>query len=131
METTLNHHTSAGHSKISLWTGRIISGICVLFLLFDAIAKILKASQAITASVALGIPEHTIPAIGILLLICTIIYSIPRTAILGAILLAGYVGGAIAIMMRAGQPVYFATVFGMLVWLGLYLRNEKVRNFLF
>jgi len=131
METTLSHPTSAGHSKLAIWAGRIISGICILFLLFDAIAKIIKASQAITASVALGIPEHTIPAIGILLLICTIIYSMPRTAILGAILLTGYLGGAIAIMMRAGQPVYFATVFGILVWLGLRLRNEKVRSILF
>ncbi|HEX8376596.1 MAG TPA: DoxX family protein [Pedobacter sp.] len=131
METTINQQVNAKHSRTALWLGRIISSICVFFLLFDAIAKILESSQAVTGSVALGIPEHIIPAIGVVLLISTIIYSIPRTAILGAILLTGYLGGAIAIMLRAGQPLYFATVFGILVWLGLYLRNEKVRKFLF
>jgi hypothetical protein len=131
METTINQQVNARHSRTALWAGRVISSICVLFLLFDAVAKILKSSQAVTGSVALGIPEYSIPAIGVLLLISTIIYSIPRTAIMGAILLTGYLGGAIAIMMRAGQPLYFAAVFGILVWLGLYFRNEKVRKFLF
>ena len=130
METTLSHQATTEYSKTSLWTGRVISGICILFLLFDAIAKIVNASQSVEGSVALGIPEHTIQGIGVTLLICTIIYFIPRTAILGAILLTGYLGGAIAIMLRANQPIYFALVFGILVWLGLYLRNAKVRNFL-
>jgi len=115
-------------SKLALWTGRIVSGLCILFLLFDAIGKIIKESHSVSGSIALGIPEHTIQGIGTTLLICTVLYLIPRTAIIGAILLTGYLGGAMAIMSRAGQPIYFALVFGILVWLGLYLRNETVRK---
>lgn len=130
METTLSATATTETSKISIWTGRAISGICILFLLFDAIGKIFKAAPSINGSVALGIPEHTIPGIGITLLICTIIYLIPRTAILGAVLLTGYLGGAMAIMVRAEQQFYFALAFGILVWAGLYLQNKKVRSFL-
>jgi hypothetical protein len=131
METTISHPTSvAAPSKVSLWAGRVISGICILFLLFDAVCKVIKESHAVSGSTALGIPEHIIPGIGITLLICTMIYIVPRTAIIGAILLTGYLGGATAIMVRADQPIYFSIVFGILVWLGLYLRNDKARKLL-
>jgi len=131
METTSSQTTEKTPSKTAVWIGRIISGICILFLLFDAIGKIVKESHSISGSIALGIPENTIQGIGAALLICTIVHLVPRTAILGAILLTGYLGGAIAIMVRAGQPVYFALVFGILVWLGLYLRNAKIKSLLF
>lgn len=128
MEATLPTNAKSSTSKTALWAGRTISGLCILFLLFDALCKIIKEQHAISASTALGIPEGTIPGIGVTLLICTLLYAIPRTAIWGAILLTGYLGGAMAIMMRAGQPVYFALVFGLLVWLSLYLTNSQVRN---
>lgn len=130
METTFSSKATFEQSKTAAWSGRVISGICVLFLLFDAIGKIIKAAPSVNGSLELGIPEHIVQGIGILLLICTIVYLIPRTAILGAILLTGYLGGAIAIMVRADRSLYFALVFGILVWVGLCLRNEKARRFL-
>jgi len=112
--------------KVAL-TGRIISALCVLFLLFDALGKVFKESHHMEGSVALGWPADQVQSIGIALLVSTILYIIPRTAVLGAILITGYLGGAIAIMVRAEQPLYFASVFGVLVWAGLYLRDEKIR----
>jgi hypothetical protein len=119
--------STSATSKTSLWIGWIISGLCILFLLFDAIMKIIKEEHSVKGSVQLGWPEHAIQGIGIALLISTILYLIPKTSILGAILLTGYLGGAIAIMIRAEQSLYFALVFGLLVWLGIYLRDEKLR----
>lgn len=107
--------------------GWIISGICILFLVFDAVMKIIKDIHSIEGSVQLGWPEHLVQPIGIVLLICTVLYAFPRTAFIGTILLTGYLGGAIAIMVRAQQPLYFALVFGILLWIGLCLRNEKIR----
>jgi hypothetical protein len=128
MEATFVHQTRkirAGKAEIS---GRIISALVTLFLLFDSIMKVIKESHSIEGSAQLGWPVSQVQSIGLVLLICTILYIIPRTAILGAILLTGYLGGAIAIMVRAGQPLYFASVFGILVWAGLYLRDEKLRT---
>lgn len=127
---TLQATSTTQQSVKAVWTGRIISSLCILFLLFDAIGKIVKESHSIEGSVQLGWPEHLIQPIGIALLICTILYIFPRTAFIGAILLTGYLGGAIAIMVRAGQPLYFALVFGILVWIGLYFRNPKLKALL-
>jgi hypothetical protein len=120
-------------SKVSIWTGRVLRGLCVLFLLFDAVGKIMKEIHVVQTCATLGLPESTLLGVGLTLLLCTIIYAIPRTAYLGAILLTGYLGGAIAIMMRAGQQVYFASALGLLVWLGLYLcdgKNSFFRSFI-
>ena len=130
METTLSGNTTLERSKISIWAGRVISGLCILFLLFDAIGKIIKAAPSVSGSVELGIPEHTIQGIGLTLLVCTIIHLIPRTAILGAVLLTGYLGGAMAVMLCAGRSIYFALAVGILVWIGLCLRNDKARSWL-
>ncbi|WP_214226270.1 DoxX family protein [Pedobacter sp. B4-66] len=127
---TLQATTTTQQSVKAVWTGRIVSALCILFLLFDAIGKIVKESHSIEGSVQLGWPEHLIQPIGIVLLICTILYVFPRTAFIGAILLTGYLGGAIAIMVRAGQPLYFALVFGILVWIGLFFRNPKLKALL-
>jgi len=108
--------------------GKIISGFCILFLLLDAVMKVVKDPRSMEGSVQLGWPAGAVQAIGIALLVSTILYLIPRTAMLGAILLTGYLGGAIAIMVRADQSLYFALVFGILVWAGLYLRDEKIRS---
>ncbi|GGM83775.1 membrane protein [Dyadobacter beijingensis] len=128
MEATfVNPDTKSSGSKVAL-AGKIISALCVLFLLFDALGKVFKESHHMEGSTALGWPADQVQSIGIALLISTIIYVIPRTAILGAILITGYLGGAIAIMVRVGQPLYFAAIFGVLVWAGLYLRDEKLRE---
>ncbi|MHA4741818.1 DoxX family protein [Dyadobacter sp. MSC1_007] len=128
MEATFVNETAKNQSSKGVLAGKIISALCILFLLFDAIMKVIKESHSIEGSAQLGWPVDQVQSIGIALLISTILYIIPRTAILGAILLTGYLGGAIAIMVRAGQPLYFAAVFGVLVWAGLYLRDEKLRK---
>lgn len=120
-------------SKGSLWTGRVLSGVVVLFLLFDSVTKILKAQQVIDATIRIGFPLSTIVPIGIVLLVCTILYALPQTSVLGAILLTSHLGGAVSANVRAGSPVFnsvFAIVFGVLVWLGLYLREPRLRALL-
>lgn len=113
-----------------LWTGRILSGLVVLFLLMDGVMKLFKPAPVVTASAELGWPDQIIIATGILLLICTILYAVPRTAILGAILLTGYLGGAVAIQWRIGHPLFAETLFpvymGIVLWAGLYLRDEQL-----
>lgn len=131
METTVSSQKLTGApSNATLWVGWVISGLCILFLLFDAVMKIIKEIHSVQGSAQLGWPEHAIQPIGVALLIGTLLYAIPRTAVLGAVILTGYLGGAIAIMVRAEQQLYFALAFGLLVWLGLYLRNEKLRELL-
>lgn len=117
-------------SKGTLWAARIISGLVALFLLLDGAMKLAKPAFVVEATVRLGYPESTIVPIGVVLIVCTVLYLIPRTAVLGAILLTAYLGGAVATQVRAGEPVFsiiFAIVFGVLVWLGLYLRNPTLR----
>jgi hypothetical protein len=118
-------------SKAALWAGRTISGLLALFLLFDAFTKILKAPAVIAAAAQLGFSESQIFGIGILLLLCTIVYVIPRTSILGAILLTGYLGGATVTQLHSTQPfftTFFPPMFGALVWAGIFLRDRAVRS---
>ena len=114
-------------SKTSLWAGRIISALVVLFLLFDAVTKLMKIAPVLEAFTRLGFSTGLAVPIGGLLLVCTIVYVIPPTSILGAILLTAYLGGATVTQVRAGEPFYFPVIFGMLVWGGLYLREERLR----
>jgi hypothetical protein len=117
-------------SKGALWTGRIISVLVVLFMLFDSITKILKLPMVVDATVKVGYPASTVLPIGVTLLVCVILYIIPRTSVLGAILLVGYLGGAVASDVRASQPALnsaLAITFGVLTWLGLYLRDLRLR----
>jgi hypothetical protein len=116
-------------SKFALWAGRIITALVVLFFLFDGVTKAIKVPQVIEASTQLGYTESQIMGIGILLLVCTAIYLLPQTAVLGAILLTGYMGGAIATHVNAESglfPISFSAIFGVLVWLGLYLREPRL-----
>jgi DoxX-like family len=109
-----------------IWTGRVLSALVVLFLVFDGVTKVIKERHVMAASVQLGFPGDTMPLIGGILLICTLIYVIPRTALLGAVLLTGYLGGAVASQLRAGSPAFenlFPVIFGMLVWAGLFMRE--------
>lgn len=120
-------------SKTQLWAGRIVSGLAVLFLLWDGVMKLLKPGFVVKATRELGYPESDIVWIGTVLLVCTLFYLFPRTSIVGAILLTGYLGGAIASQVRIQASwfnVVFAFVFSCLVWGGLWLRDLRVRDFL-
>jgi hypothetical protein len=122
-------HTVPTSQKM-LWTGRVLSALPILFLLFDAVAKLIKPAPVVQATVQLGYPESVITGLGIVLLACTILYAIPRTSVLGAILLTGYLGGATATHVRVGAglfPILFPGLLGVLIWGGLYLRDERLR----
>jgi len=103
----------------------------VLFLLFDGGGKLVKSANVVQWHVQLGYPESVILPLGIVLLISTVLYVIPRTSVLGAILLTGYLGGAVATNVRIGDPLFthilFPVYFGVLIWLGLYLRDRRLR----
>ena len=129
----LDTHTQATSNRRRLWVGRIISTLPVLFLLIDGIMKLVKPPIVVEATVKLGYSESVIAGLGIVLLACTIIYLIPRTAVLGAILLTGYLGGAIATHIRVGDPLFtiiFPVVLGAMLWGGLYLRDERIGSYL-
>jgi hypothetical protein len=116
-----------------LWAGRILSGWAVLFFLVDGVMKLVRPPVVVEATVRLGYPESDIAGIGILLLACTLLYVVPRTSILGAILLTGYLGGAVASQVRVSAGwfnVTFALMFGALVWSGLWLRDVRLRTLL-
>jgi hypothetical protein len=120
-------------TKSRLWASRIISGFAALFLLFDGVTKLFKPSFVVDATVRLGFPESAIVGIGILLTACTVVYLIPRTSILGAVLLTGYLGGAVAIQVRAGSSAFetvFPVLVGILVWGGLWLRDNRMKELL-
>jgi hypothetical protein len=125
---TINLSSEKSNSRKGLWAGRVISILCILFLLFDSAMKLILHPLSVEGTIQLGWPEATARPIGIVLLLCTILYAVPRTAFIGAILLTGYLGGAIATMARLNQPFYFPCIFAMLIWVGLCLRNEKVRS---
>jgi hypothetical protein len=118
-------------SKGRLWTGRIMSALPVLFLLMDGVMKLMKPDFVVKATVQLGYPENVIVGLGIIVLVCVILYVIPRTAVLGAILLTGYLGGAVATHVRVGDPLFSHALFpvyvAILLWGGLYLREERLR----
>jgi hypothetical protein len=116
-------------SPARLWSGRVLTGFAALFFAFDGVTKVLRIAPVLQASRELGVPESSIVGIGVLLLACTALYCVPRTAILGAVLLVGYLGGAIAIQVRAGGaafPIVFALTFGVIVWGGLLLRRPEL-----
>ncbi|HKV27437.1 MAG TPA: DoxX family protein [Candidatus Acidoferrales bacterium] len=117
-------------SKGMIWTGRVITGLVILFLFFDGITKAMKVPAVLKAAGELGFSVREIVGIGIVLLICTALYAIPRTAILGAILLTGYLGGATVTTLRAGYPpvqMLIPVFFGVLVWAGIFFRDSRLR----
>jgi hypothetical protein len=118
-------------STAAIWTGRVISSLLILFFLFDGGMKLVKPEPVLKACAELGIPEDAIVGIGVVLLASTALYMIPSTAVLGAILLTGYLGGAIMTHVRMGGPAFsivFGALFGVLVWLGLYLRDARLQT---
>jgi hypothetical protein len=123
--------TQTGHiSRTTHWAGYSISTFAILFLLFDGVIKILEIAPVVESFTLLGYPASTMFGIGILLLACVAVYMIPRTSILGAILLTGYLGGAIASHVRIGSEPFsliFPLIIGALLWGGLFLRDNRVR----
>jgi hypothetical protein len=130
METVIQE---APVSKAMLWSGRIISGLVVLFMVFDGVTKLMKIGPVLEAAARLGYTVGTTVAIGCILLVCTALYVIPQTSVLGAILLTGYLGGAVASNLRIGSPVFntvFPVIFGMVTWGGIFLRDSRLRTLL-
>ena len=118
-------------SKAQLWIGRVLSALASLFLLFDGIMKLVKPPVVVQSTLQLGYAESAILGIGLTLLVCTLLYIVPRSSIVGAVLLTGYLGGAVASNIRAGKPVFnvlFPMIIAALLWGGLWLRDLRVRN---
>ncbi len=125
-----SNNSTASVSKGQLWAGRIVSALPILFLLMDGVMKLAKPSFVVEATVQLGYRESVIVPLGIVLTICTILYAIPRTSVLGAILLTGYLGGAVATHVHHNDSLFtilFPVIFGVLIWGGLYLRDARLR----
>jgi DoxX-like family len=119
---------AGGVSKRILWTGRIMSAVPVLLTLLGAVMKLVKAAPAVEGMTRAGLPERLIVPIGILELICLAVYLIPRTSVLGAILLTGLLGGATVTNLRIGDPTWpMPVILGMIAWGGLYLRDVRLR----
>jgi hypothetical protein len=120
---------SAGSVKgWQLWTGRVLSALPILMLLFSASMKLSHAPQFVEMWTGkLGWPEGSLTTVGVLELACVAVYAVPRTSLLGAGLLSAYLGGAVATHVRVGDPFVAPVVLGLLVWAGLYLRDERVR----
>jgi hypothetical protein len=116
-------------SKAGVWSGRIVSAVVIVFMLFDGAIKVLKLAPAVEGTTRLGYPAGLVLPIGIVALGCTLLYAIPKTTILGAILLTGYMGGATATQVRLEDPWFFFPVaIGGLAWLGIFLRDERLRT---
>lgn len=127
----------SGISKQAKITGWVLSGLAILFLVFDGVMKFFMDKlppEALEAGAALQWPIEKMPLVGTILLTCTILYAIPRTAILGAVLLTGYLGGAVASHIRVSNPLFSHTLFpiyiAVFVWLGLYLKDVRLKVFL-
>jgi hypothetical protein len=120
------------HSRWMRRAGWGISGLMIAFMLFDAVSKLILEHHVVEATAQIGFPFDMIRPLGVICLACTILYAIPRTSVLGAILLTGYLGGAVASKVRIEDPLFgsilFGVYFGILVWGGLYLRDERLRS---
>lgn len=118
-------------SKGQIWAGRAITGLIVLLLLADSVFKFIQPAPVLESCIHLGLPQYLVAPIGAILLCCAVLYAIPYTSILGAILLTGYLGGAVLTHLRVGDPLFshalFPVYLGIVVWAGVYLREERLR----
>jgi len=122
----------AAPAKTLLWTGRILSALAVLFILFDSVGHLLEPAPVVQAFAQLEFPLRLSICLGVIQLICVVFYIVPRTAVLGAVLMTGYLGGAVAIHMRVGNPVFecvFPIVIGIFFWAGLLMCDVQLRAF--
>lgn len=132
-EHTMNTtHTATPISKPARWAGRALSGLVVLFLTMDAVMKLLSLPQVAEAAGPLGWKPEAMLTLGAVLLLCTVLYVVPRTALLGAVLLTAYLGGTVATHARVGSPLFTHTLFGvylgLMLWAGLYLRDARLHS---
>jgi hypothetical protein len=118
---------AARSSRTSLWVGRVLAGLVVAFLLFDAIAKLLAVAPVVAATRQLGYAVEVIRPLGVLLAVSTLLHLIPRTQLIGALLLTAYLGGATATHVRAGTPFWFPVAMGAIIWITYYLRSPSLR----
>lgn len=122
---------SSAASRKAVWTGRVLSGLPVLFLLFDGLIKVMRLPVVTESFVKLGYNPGLAAPLGFTLLACTLLYAIPGTSVLGAIFLTGYLGGAVATHVRLGDPLFshalFPTYLALLIWGGLFLRDARLR----
>jgi hypothetical protein len=122
------NQTAAGPvSRKVLWTGRVVRALPVLVLLMSASMKFVKPAFVVESFKHLGLPKPLAMGLGILELACTLVYLVPQTSVLGAILLTGYLGGAILTHLRIGEPIFGEILLGVMVWAGLYRRERRIR----
>jgi len=117
-------------SRKTLWVIYLLSALPVVMLLMSAVMKFAKPAFVVEGFAHLGLPEKLAFGLGILELSCTVVYVIPQSAVLGAILLTGYLGGAILTHLRVGEPIFMQIIFGVAIWGGLYLRDPRLRAFI-
>lgn len=121
---------TAAPSKARLWTGRILTILTTLFMLFDGVMKLVRPLPVTHAMTQLGFPQNLSVPIGVILLIFTALYAVPSTSVLGSVLLTGYLGGAVVSQMRIGAPLFGTTLFpiyfAVLMWAGIYLREQRL-----
>jgi hypothetical protein len=116
--------------KKTIWAGRILCALAALFLTLDGVTHLLKPAAVVDAFARLGFPLSLSVELGVIVLICVAVYVIPRTSILGAVLLTGYLGGAVATHLRVLDPLFdtiFPVIIGLMLWGGLYLLDQRVR----
>ena len=126
--------TNSAGLRRALWGGRVLSGLAVGFLTFDSVGKLLEVQPVIDGTRQLGYPPDIVFSLGVILLSCVLAYLVPQTSVLGALLLTGYLGGAVATHVRVGNPLFthvlFPTYVAALLWGGLVLRDARLRVFL-
>ena len=126
-----SRQSAISRERVFRWAGRLATGLSVAFLFFDSVIKLLRVPAVVEGMPLLGYPASLAVPIGIILLACVILYVTPRTSVFGAILLTGYLGGAVATHVRVGNPLFshslFPIYFGILIWGGLYLRDARSR----
>jgi hypothetical protein len=129
MQTATQHDTI---SRTAFWSGRIISGLVTAFMIFDGTIHIMKPAPVVQGFAQLGFPIRLAVPLGIVSLTCALLYAIPQTSILGAILLTGYLGGAVAVQVPTQNPFFGEVIFpvyiGIFLWGGIYLRDERLRK---
>jgi hypothetical protein len=128
---TASDSEGSSRRKWMQWMGWGMTGLMIAFLLFDSVSKLMLEQHVVEATTMIGYPLEVIRPLGFICLACTILYAIPRTSVLGAILLTGYLGGAVASKVRIEDPIFssvlFGVYFGILIWGGLYLRDQRLR----
>ena len=139
MQTIAHDNPLAGRGRIdrtssrreALWTGRVLSGLAILCLGFDSLGKLLRVQPVIEGTIELGYRGELVFSFGLLLFSCLVLYAVPRTSVIGAVLLTGYLGGAVATHVRVGSPLFshllFPTYVAALCWGGLMLRDPRLR----